>query len=129
LLFRAEYFLWGLPLPTLDAWRQAGRGIRGDGNEQVGSDLVGTFVFRSCGPARPRAGHGRNDEDRLRAVNINFLPYPGTAPAISALLGEHITSVFAYSAVLEQLRAAKLRALAVLNADADRYAAECADSR
>jgi tripartite-type tricarboxylate transporter receptor subunit TctC len=51
---------------------------------------------------------------RATNVNITFLPYPGTAPAISALLGEHITSVFAYSAVLEQLIAGKLRALAVL---------------
>jgi tripartite-type tricarboxylate transporter receptor subunit TctC len=46
-------------------------------------------------------------------VNMTFLPYPGVAPAINALLGEHVTSVFAsYSTASEQLNAGKLRALA-----------------
>ncbi len=46
-------------------------------------------------------------------VNIVHVPYPGNAPAVNALLGEHVTSVFAnYSEVVEQLHAGKLRALA-----------------
>ena len=54
-------------------------------------------------------------EQLKRAANVNmtFLPYPGVAPAINALLGEHVTSVFAsYSTASEQLKAGKLRALA-----------------
>jgi tripartite-type tricarboxylate transporter receptor subunit TctC len=50
---------------------------------------------------------------RAADVNMTFLPYPGVAPAINALLGGHVTSVFAsYSTASEQLKAAKLRALA-----------------
>jgi tripartite-type tricarboxylate transporter receptor subunit TctC len=50
---------------------------------------------------------------RIANVNMTFLPYPGVAPAINALLGEHVTSVFAtYSTASEQLKAGKLRALA-----------------
>jgi tripartite-type tricarboxylate transporter receptor subunit TctC len=55
-------------------------------------------------------------EKLMRAANVNmtFLPYPGVAPAINALLGGHVTSVFAsYSTASEQLNAGKLRALAV----------------
>jgi tripartite-type tricarboxylate transporter receptor subunit TctC len=44
---------------------------------------------------------------------MTFVPYPGVAPAINALLGEHVTSVLGtYSTVAEQLNAGKLRALA-----------------
>jgi len=42
-----------------------------------------------------------------------YVPYPGDAPAISALLGEHVTSaVVTYPAAAEQLKAGKLRAVA-----------------
>ena len=51
---------------------------------------------------------------RVADVKMTFLPYPGVAPAINALLGDHVTSVFAsYSTASEQLNAGKLRALAV----------------
>jgi tripartite-type tricarboxylate transporter receptor subunit TctC len=50
---------------------------------------------------------------RAANVNMTFLPYPGGAPAVNALLGQHVTSVFAsYSTASEQLKAGKLRALA-----------------
>jgi tripartite-type tricarboxylate transporter receptor subunit TctC len=50
---------------------------------------------------------------RAANVNMTFLPYPGVAPAINALLGEHVTSVFgSYSTASEQLKSGKLRALA-----------------
>ena len=50
---------------------------------------------------------------RAANVNMTFVPYPGAAPAVNALLGEHVTSVFiTYGAVAEQLQAGKLRALA-----------------
>jgi hypothetical protein len=46
-------------------------------------------------------------------VDITFVPYPGNAPAVNALLGAHVTSVFStYSTVSEQVNAGKLRALA-----------------
>jgi tripartite-type tricarboxylate transporter receptor subunit TctC len=44
---------------------------------------------------------------------MTFVPYPGGAPSVTALLGEHVTSVFTdYPTLAEQLRAGKLRALA-----------------
>jgi tripartite-type tricarboxylate transporter receptor subunit TctC len=50
---------------------------------------------------------------RAAKVEMTFVPYPSAAPAVNALLGEHVTSVFtSYSAVAEQLNAGKLRALA-----------------
>ena len=46
-------------------------------------------------------------------VDMNFIPYPGGAPSINALLGGHVTSAFTdYPPVAEQLKAGKLRALA-----------------
>jgi tripartite-type tricarboxylate transporter receptor subunit TctC len=50
---------------------------------------------------------------RAANVNMTFVPYSGNAPALNALLGEHVTSVLAdYAVVAEQLNAGKLRALA-----------------
>jgi tripartite-type tricarboxylate transporter receptor subunit TctC len=50
---------------------------------------------------------------RAANVNITFVPYPGTAPAVNALLGEHVTSYFGnYTDVVEQINAGKLRVLA-----------------
>jgi tripartite-type tricarboxylate transporter receptor subunit TctC len=49
-----------------------------------------------------------------RAANINmtYVPYGGTAPAINALVGGHVTAVFAdYPTVVSQLKAGSLRAL------------------
>ncbi len=49
----------------------------------------------------------------MAGVNMIYVPYPGDAPSISALLGEHVTSaIVTYPAVAEQLKAGKLRALA-----------------
>ena len=50
---------------------------------------------------------------RAAGVNITYVPYGGNAPAVSALLGGHLTTVYAdYPTVVEQLRAGTLRALA-----------------
>jgi tripartite-type tricarboxylate transporter receptor subunit TctC len=50
---------------------------------------------------------------RAASVAMTFVPYPGGAPAVTALLGEHVTSVFTdYATLAEQLKAGKLRALA-----------------
>jgi tripartite-type tricarboxylate transporter receptor subunit TctC len=46
-------------------------------------------------------------------IDMTFVPYPGTAPAVTALLGGHVTSYFGiYSVVSEQVKAGSLRALA-----------------
>jgi tripartite-type tricarboxylate transporter receptor subunit TctC len=47
-------------------------------------------------------------------VKMTFVPYPGPGPAVNALVGEHLTSVFVpYAAVAGLLTGAQLRALAV----------------
>jgi tripartite-type tricarboxylate transporter receptor subunit TctC len=55
-------------------------------------------------------------EKLKRAANVEmiFVSYPGGAPTISALLGDHVTSVLAaYSTVAGHLSSAKLRVIAV----------------
>jgi tripartite-type tricarboxylate transporter receptor subunit TctC len=50
-------------------------------------------------------------------VNINFIPYQGSTPAVNALLGEHVTAVMAsYPNVAELVSTGKLRALATASA-------------
>ena len=50
---------------------------------------------------------------RAARVDITYVPYPGNAPAVNALLGEHVTSVLAdYAVLVEQLKAGRLRVLA-----------------
>jgi tripartite-type tricarboxylate transporter receptor subunit TctC len=52
---------------------------------------------------------------RAANVEMTFVAYPGAAPAINALLGDHVTSALAaYFTVAGQLKSAKLRALAVV---------------
>jgi tripartite-type tricarboxylate transporter receptor subunit TctC len=51
---------------------------------------------------------------RAASVNMTFVTYPGDAPAVNALLGEHVTSVlFTYAAVAPQVSAGRLRVLAI----------------
>jgi len=51
---------------------------------------------------------------RVANIRMTFVPYPGTAPAVGALLGEHVTSAFAdYPTAAEHVKARRLRALAV----------------
>jgi tripartite-type tricarboxylate transporter receptor subunit TctC len=72
-----------------------------------------TLTLASVGPA---SSLQIAFEKLKRAANVEmtFVSYPGGAPAISALLGEHVTSALAaYSTVAGQLSSAKLRALAV----------------
>jgi tripartite-type tricarboxylate transporter receptor subunit TctC len=50
---------------------------------------------------------------RAAKVDITYVPYPGNAPAITALLGEHLTSAFIdYGSAFEQITGGQLRALA-----------------
>jgi tripartite-type tricarboxylate transporter receptor subunit TctC len=72
----------------------------------------GALTLASAGPA---TSFHIAVETLKRETNadLTYVPYPGDPPAISALLGEHVTSVFAnYATVSEQLNAGKLRALA-----------------
>jgi tripartite-type tricarboxylate transporter receptor subunit TctC len=49
---------------------------------------------------------------RAAGVNLTYVPFSGNAPASNALLGGHVTSVFAvYPTVAELLKAGKLRAI------------------
>jgi tripartite-type tricarboxylate transporter receptor subunit TctC len=50
---------------------------------------------------------------RAAKVDMTFVAYPGSAPAVTALLGDHVTSMLTdYAGVAEQLKAGRLRALA-----------------
>jgi tripartite-type tricarboxylate transporter receptor subunit TctC len=52
---------------------------------------------------------------RAAGVKMTFVPYPSDAPAVNALLGGHVTSVFySYPAVAAQVNAGKLRVLATV---------------
>jgi tripartite-type tricarboxylate transporter receptor subunit TctC len=50
---------------------------------------------------------------RTTQVQMTYVPFPGSGPAVNAILGQHVTAVFAeYPAVAAQLEAGQLRALA-----------------
>jgi tripartite-type tricarboxylate transporter receptor subunit TctC len=50
---------------------------------------------------------------RRAGINLTYVPYNGSAPAVTALVGNHVTSAISgYAVVVEQIRAGKLRALA-----------------
>jgi tripartite-type tricarboxylate transporter receptor subunit TctC len=73
---------------------------------------LGALTLASSGPAT--SFHIAAEVLKREAnVDLTYVPYPGDPPAISALLGAHVTSVFAnYATVIEHLNAGKLRALA-----------------
>jgi tripartite-type tricarboxylate transporter receptor subunit TctC len=72
----------------------------------------GDLTLASVGPASlPQIGFEMLK--RAANVDITFVPYPGVAAAVNALLGGHVTAVFSsYASVGEQLKAGQLRALA-----------------
>jgi tripartite-type tricarboxylate transporter receptor subunit TctC len=50
---------------------------------------------------------------RAAGVNMIYVPYPGSAPAVTAALGNHVTAAISgYAVVVEHIKAGKLRALA-----------------
>ena len=72
----------------------------------------GTITLGSIGPGSPyQLGFERL---KLAAkVDMTFVPYPGNGPAVNALLGNHVTMMFAaYGNVAEHLKAGRLRAIA-----------------
>ncbi len=73
----------------------------------------GELTIASTGPAS--SPHIAIEKlKRLANADFLYVPYPGTGPAVNALLGQHLTAVFAsYPNVSEQLAAGSLRAIAV----------------
>jgi tripartite-type tricarboxylate transporter receptor subunit TctC len=72
----------------------------------------GTLTLAGSGPASPFQ-IGFEVLKRAANVNMTFVPFPGGAPAINALLGGHVTAMFGtYSTASEHVKAGKLRALA-----------------
>jgi tripartite-type tricarboxylate transporter receptor subunit TctC len=74
--------------------------------------LAGTLVFATVGPATTQ--HiGFEQFRRLAKIDVTYVPYPGGAPAMTALLGGHVHAVLTnYSEAVEQLHAGKVRTLA-----------------
>jgi tripartite-type tricarboxylate transporter receptor subunit TctC len=72
----------------------------------------GDLTLASVGPATTL--HISSEKlKRATQVDMTYIPFSGSGPTVNALLGEHVTAVFAeYPAVAEQLKAGKLRALA-----------------
>src|SRR5262249_32817490 len=67
-----------------------------------------------AGPGPATAAHIAFEMFKRAAnVDMSFIPFPGTAPALNALLGEHVTSAnLTYTDAAEHLKSGKLRALA-----------------
>jgi tripartite-type tricarboxylate transporter receptor subunit TctC len=76
----------------------------------------GALTMASVGPATTQ----HIGFEQLKIVTkaaMTYVPFPGGAPAINALLGDHVTAVYGnYSEVAEQLKAGKLRALVATGA-------------
>src|SRR6202008_4649367 len=54
---------------------------------------------------------------RSAGINMTFVPFPGTAPAINTLMGGHVTAVFAdYPTVVGHLKSGTLRGLVTASA-------------
>ena len=73
----------------------------------------GALSFAAVGPATTQHIAGEMLKHAAN-VNLTYVPFTGGAPAVNALLGQHVTAVIAnYNEVMEQLKAGKLRALAI----------------
>jgi len=76
----------------------------------------GKLSIASVGPAT--AQHlGLEMLKRVAGADITYVPYAGGAPAINALLGNHVTAVFAeYAPLAGHIKSGTLRALATTSA-------------
>jgi tripartite-type tricarboxylate transporter receptor subunit TctC len=72
----------------------------------------GELTIASAGPASsPHVGIERIKHDAR--VDFTYVPYPGSGPALNALLGQHITAAMAsYPNVTGQIKSGQLRAIA-----------------
>ena len=72
----------------------------------------GTVTLGSIGPGSP-FHLGFEQLKQQAKVDMTFVPYPGNAAAVNALLGDHLTSMFGtYSNVAAHVKGGKLRAIA-----------------
>jgi tripartite-type tricarboxylate transporter receptor subunit TctC len=92
--------------------------VRGESPYKTLQDLIadaranpGKIIFSSGGPASSL--HVSIEVLRLAAkLDIVYVPYPGNGPAVNALMGGHVTTVWAdYPTVVSQLQAGTLRGL------------------
>jgi tripartite-type tricarboxylate transporter receptor subunit TctC len=76
----------------------------------------GAITMASVGPATTQ--HIRFLQLNLASgARMTYVPYAGGAPAVNALLGDHVTAVYEnFSEAVEHLKAGKLRALAATGA-------------
>jgi tripartite-type tricarboxylate transporter receptor subunit TctC len=72
----------------------------------------GQLSYATVGPATTQ--HVLGEQFKMEAkIHVIYAPYPGGAPAVTALLGSHVDFVIAnYNEVATQLAAGKLRAIA-----------------
>jgi len=97
--------------------------VQGEAPYKTLADLVaaarakpGSIVFSSGGPA---SSLHVAIEVLKRATNIDvtYVPYAGTAPSVNALMGGHVTAVWAdYPTVVSQLKSGTLRGLVTTSA-------------
>ena len=73
---------------------------------------------------------GFNTVTRAANVTMTFVPYPGSAPAATAVMGQHVTSAFAgYAVVSENDQGGQAPRARRRHDEADRAVAGCADLR
>jgi tripartite-type tricarboxylate transporter receptor subunit TctC len=76
-------------------------------------DKPGQLTLASVGPATP-IHLGVEMLKRAARVDITYVPFSGDGPAVTALIGGHVTAMLGnFSSLSEQISAGKLRALAV----------------
>ena len=87
----------------------------------------GKITFASGGPATSL--HIAIEVLRLATkIDINYVPYGGSGPAVTALMGGHVQAVWAdYPTVVSQLKGGTLRALVTTSPKRARRAARRAD--
>src|SRR5262245_33135447 len=72
----------------------------------------GTLTLAASGPASPFQ-IGFEILKRAANVDMTFVPFPGAAPAVNALLGGHVTAMLTtYSTAAEHVKGGKVRAIA-----------------
>jgi tripartite-type tricarboxylate transporter receptor subunit TctC len=73
----------------------------------------GELSYAAVGPATTQHIAGEMFK-QAAGINLTYVPFTGGAPAVNAILGNHVTSVLAnYNEVQEHIASGKLRALAV----------------
>src|SRR5262249_46356588 len=72
----------------------------------------GALTFAGAGPGG--AAHlGIEMFKRVTKSELTFVPFPGAAPALNALLGDHVVAALVeYPTVVEHIKSGRLRALA-----------------